>query len=72
MRCSVICNKCNYESDTYDPFMDLSVPIKKKPVETLENCLDNYFAKEFIDCEYKCSKCKKTTSVSNIIIMLKY
>ena len=66
MRSSVICNKCGHKSDTYDPFLDLSVPIKRKPVETLENCLDNYFSKENIDCEYKCSSCKKKTSVRKI------
>lgn len=63
MRSSVICNKCRYKSDTYDPFLDLSVPIKRKQNETLENCLDAYFSEEFIDCEYKCSSCKKKTSV---------
>jgi len=63
IRSSVYCNKCQFRSDTYDPFMDLSVPIQRKNMERLENCLDNYFAKEFIDCEYKCSSCKKKTSV---------
>jgi ubiquitin C-terminal hydrolase len=66
MRSSVICNKCGNKSDTYDPFMDLSLPIKKKNVESLDNCLENYFSKEFIDCEYKCSSCKKKTSVKYI------
>ena len=65
MRSSVICNKCNSKSDTYDPFLDLSVPIKRKHSDTLDNCLDNYFSEEFIDCEYKCSSCKKKTSVKN-------
>ncbi len=69
MRSSVICNLCGHKSDTYDPFMDLSVPIKKKPVENIESCLDYYFAKEHIDCEYKCSSCKKKTSVFTLIIL---
>jgi ubiquitin C-terminal hydrolase len=71
MRSSVICNKCNYQSNTYDPFLDLSVPIKKKKGENLENCLDTYFQKEFIDCEYKCSSCKKKTSVRFFIYYFK-
>ncbi len=66
MRSSVICNKCKYKSDTYDPFLDMSVPIRRKQHETLENCLDTYFSEEFIDCDYKCSSCKKKTSVTNL------
>lgn len=69
MRSSVICNKCGYRSDTYDPFLDLSVPFKRKSAETIENCLENYFTKEFIDCEYKCSSCKKKTSVYIYLII---
>jgi len=70
IRSSVYCNRCLFRSDTYDPFMDLSVPIHRKNRERLENCLENYFAKEFIDCEYKCSSCKKKTSVEYIISYL--
>jgi hypothetical protein len=70
MRSSVICNLCGHKSDTYDPFMDISVPIKKKPVESIESCLDYYFAKEHIDCEYKCSSCKKKTSVIHFLSRL--
>ena len=62
MRSSVICNKCGHASYTYDPFMDLSVSIKKKR-DLLENCLERYFGKEKIDCGYKCEKCLKKTSV---------
>jgi ubiquitin C-terminal hydrolase len=29
-------------------------------------CFDIYFAKEDIDCEYRCESCKKKTSVSFI------
>jgi len=76
LRSSVICQKCNYQSskifgfngyfyylDTHDPFMDISLPIKRKLKLSLEQCLDNFFEPEFIDCDYKCSKCKKLTSV---------
>jgi ubiquitin C-terminal hydrolase len=69
MRSSVICNKCKSKSDTYDPFLDLSVPIKRKKNETLENCFESYFNEEFIDCEYKCESCKKKTNViSNLYL----
>ena len=62
MRSSVICSKCGHASYTYDPFMDLSVSIKKKR-DLLEYCLERYFGKEKIDCGYKCEKCHKKTSV---------
>jgi len=64
LRSSVICQKCNYQSDTHDPFLDISLPIKRKLKLTLEQCLDSFFEPELIDCDYKCSKCKKLTSVS--------
>jgi ubiquitin C-terminal hydrolase len=70
MRSSVICNKCKGKSETYDPFLDLSVPIRRKKNETtLENCFESYFNDELIDCEYKCEYCKKKTSViSNLYL----
>ena len=51
------------KSDTYDPFLDISLPIERK-TRSLMQCFDLYFAKEDINCEYKCESCKKKTSVS--------
>jgi ubiquitin C-terminal hydrolase len=70
IRSSVICNKCKSKSDTYDPFLDLSVPIRRKKNDTLENCFDTYFNEEFIDCEYKCGACKRKTTVKIFIKLI--
>lgn len=70
MRSSVICHKCKYQSgilfitlDTYDPFLDISLPIERR-TRSLMQCFEIYFAKEEIDCEYKCESCKKKTSIT--------
>jgi ubiquitin C-terminal hydrolase len=71
MRSSVICHKCKHQSgkllriilDTYDPFLDISLPIERR-TRSLMQCFEIYFAKEDIDCEYKCESCKKKTSIT--------
>lgn len=45
--------------------------MSKKRKESLLDCLDTYFAKEFIDCEYKCDACKKKTSVNIFSFLFK-
>ena len=68
MRSFVQCQKCNYKSYTYDPFIDLSVSINK--YKNLEKCLKQYFENEKMDCEYKCDNCKQIAKVSQIKIKL--
>jgi len=54
----VECEVCHNISTTYDPFLDISLPISKK---SLESCLKLHFQDEELsksDC-YKCEKCKK-------------
>ena len=68
MRSCVQCQKCNYKSYTYDPFIDLSVSINK--YKNLEKCLKQYFENEKMDCEYKCDNCKQIAKVSQIKIKL--
>ena len=70
MKSTVKCKKCNSESYTYDPFIDLSVSINK--YKNLEKCLKQYFENEKIDCEYKCDKCKNVAKVSKLIFKKVY
>ena len=70
MKSTVKCKKCNSESYTYDPFIDLSVSINK--YKNLEKCLKQYFENEKIDCEYKCEKCKNVAKVSKLIFKKVY
>lgn len=68
----VVCNVCKRESNCYDPFMDLSLPIPKTAGGvkggmfgggdcSLETCLAQFSEEERLtgNDEYYCSKCKK-------------
>ncbi|KAL4510473.1 hypothetical protein ABPG72_004627 [Tetrahymena utriculariae] len=57
----VQCQKCKYVSSTFDPFLDLSLPIESKSLKDLNSCMDLFFKPEEIDGEYKCEKCTKTS-----------
>jgi len=61
--CSKIeCQKCGYQSLTFDNFLDLSIQIPSKlgfGGLDLEDCLSNFVSKEKMDkCGYKCQRCK--------------
>ena len=62
MRSTVECKNCHHKSQTYEPFIDLSLSINK--YSNLEKCLKQYFENEKIDCEYKCDNCKNQVKVS--------
>ena len=63
MRSTVECKNCHHKSQTFDPFIDLSVSINK--YSNLDKCLKQFFENEKIDCEYKCDNCKNQVKVSN-------
>ena len=63
MRSTVECKNCHHKSQTFDPFIDLSVSINK--YSNLDKCLKQFFENEKIDCEYKCDNCKNHVKVSN-------
>ena len=54
----VECRVCEYKSLTYDPFLDISLPIQRS---TLVGCLELYFGSEELSkkVSFRCSKCKK-------------
>ncbi|BFZ03663.1 hypothetical protein BsWGS_06702 [Bradybaena similaris] len=58
LRSQVTCLRCHAKSDTFDPFMDLSLDIKG--VSTVEEALAKFVKPETLDNEnaYKCPKCK--------------
>jgi ubiquitin carboxyl-terminal hydrolase 36/42 len=60
-RSQVRCRKCNYRSNTYDPFLDLSLEVSKKSSNSVLNALSEFTRKETLDAEnqWKCSGCKK-------------
>ncbi|KAF1887570.1 hypothetical protein Lal_00040624 [Lupinus albus] len=59
--CSQVkCQQCNYSSNKFDPFLDLSLEIFK--ADSLQKALANFTAAELLDGgerQYQCTKCKQ-------------
>jgi ubiquitin C-terminal hydrolase len=60
-RSQVRCGKCGYRSNTYDPFLDLSLEVSKKASNSVLYAISEFTRKETLDSEnqWKCSGCKK-------------
>eukprot|EP00977_Amphora_coffeiformis_P007267 scaffold1581_cov169-Amphora_coffeaeformis.AAC.3 len=60
-RSQVQCTRCGYKSNTYDPFLDLSLQISKKSCNSVLDSLRDFTRKEKLDIEnqWKCSGCNK-------------
>ncbi|KAK1417871.1 hypothetical protein QVD17_27005 [Tagetes erecta] len=58
LQSQVICKKCNNVSNQFENMMDLTVEIQGDAA-SLEECLDQFTAKEWLDGDnkYKCDKC---------------
>ena len=69
LRSTIICDKCHNESYSYEPFIDLAIPIPKKNKSIL-SCLNMHFDFEALDCDFFCENCKNNTSVSLIIYII--
>jgi hypothetical protein len=61
LRSQVRCNKCGYNSNTYDPFLDLSLEVSKKSSNSVAFAFSEFTRKETLDSanKWKCSGCKK-------------
>ncbi|EFA75503.1 peptidase C19 family protein [Heterostelium album PN500] len=64
LQSQVKCSVCSYESNTFDPFMDLSVDINQ--ADSLSKALQRFVKAEQLDGsnKYKCCKCKKLVKAS--------
>ncbi|XP_039261155.2 uncharacterized protein LOC120337459 isoform X1 [Styela clava] len=60
LRSRVKCRQCKSVSDTYDPFLDLSLDINKQGCVDLQRCLEMFVRIEVLqgDNAYKCMECK--------------
>ena len=60
IRSQIKCFKCKNISNTFDPFLDLSLSVNNnKNKEKLNDCLNEYFKEEIIkDKDFFCEKCK--------------
>lgn len=58
LQSQVICTNCNMTSNRYENMMDLTVEIQGN-AESLEDCLDQFTVKEWLDGDnmYKCDGC---------------
>ncbi|OIW18627.1 hypothetical protein TanjilG_13379 [Lupinus angustifolius] len=60
LRSQVKCQQCNFSSNKFDPFLDLSLEIFK--ADSLQKALANFTAAELLDGgdrQYQCQKCKQ-------------
>jgi len=60
-RSQLLCNKCGYKSNTYDPFLDLALEVSKKSLDSLSSAFNEFSRKETLDANnrWKCSGCRK-------------
>ncbi|TKS90028.1 Ubiquitin carboxyl-terminal hydrolase 42 [Collichthys lucidus] len=64
LRSRVKCLNCKAVSDTFDPFLDITLEIKTAP--SVSKALEQFVKPEQLDGEnaYKCTKCKKMVAAS--------
>ncbi|CDW98923.1 hypothetical protein, partial [Sporisorium scitamineum] len=60
LRSRVTCHGCGHNSDTFDPFMDLSLDVRKG-ISSLTDAFRAFVAKDHLTGseKYKCDKCKR-------------
>jgi ubiquitin C-terminal hydrolase len=60
-RSQVQCTSCGHRSNTYDPFLDLSLEVSHKSCQSILDSLKEFTRKETLDSanRWKCSGCKK-------------
>ncbi len=61
LRSQVCCTKCDYKSNTYDPFLDLSLEVSSKKVNSIYTAFKEFTRKETLDAanKWQCSGCKR-------------
>lgn len=60
LRSQVRCTKCGYQSNTYDPFLDLALEISKKSSNSIATAFCEFSRKETLDKNnrWRCSGCR--------------
>ncbi|GAA5938103.1 hypothetical protein JCM3775_005342 [Rhodotorula graminis] len=61
LRSKITCGRCHHQSETLEPFLDLSLDIRDrasgKLAETLKECLTSFTAPEQLPSKYSCAAC---------------
>jgi hypothetical protein len=60
-RSQVKCTLCGHKSNTYDPFLDLSLEVSRKSCTSVRSAIEEFTRQETLDSNnrWKCSGCKK-------------
>ncbi len=71
LRSQVKCTKCNYESNTYDPFLDLSLEVFH--CNSVIKALKHFTAVEVLDADnkYNCKRCNRKVIARKQLSILK-
>ncbi|CAL1152506.1 unnamed protein product, partial [Cladocopium goreaui] len=66
LRSQVLCLKCKHPSNTFDPFMDISLEVKN--ASTLEKALDAFTKSEQLSGanKYQCKKCQQKVDATKM------
>nr|CAB3267556.1 ubiquitin carboxyl-terminal hydrolase 36-like [Phallusia mammillata] len=66
LRSRVKCRQCKAVSDTFDPFLDISLEISKQGCNNLQRCFEHFVKPEILhgDNSYKCHRCKNCVQAS--------
>eukprot|EP00408_Alexandrium_pacificum_P008140 CAMPEP_0171226920 /NCGR_PEP_ID=MMETSP0790-20130122/37573_1 /TAXON_ID=2925 /ORGANISM="Alexandrium catenella, Strain OF101" /LENGTH=635 /DNA_ID=CAMNT_0011693003 /DNA_START=83 /DNA_END=1991 /DNA_ORIENTATION=- len=64
LRSRVVCQECKHESNTFDPFLDLSLEVRN--ASTLEKALEGFTKSELLSgpTRYCCKKCEQPVDVT--------
>jgi len=68
----VTCKGCNNETVTFDPFLDLQLPIISEKTVRLDDCLEAFQCEEEIIDLYQCQKCKTTQKATKKLEIERY
>ncbi|KRX08355.1 hypothetical protein PPERSA_03349 [Pseudocohnilembus persalinus] len=64
----ITCKQCQNLSYTFDPFLDISLPITKD-CSTIYDCINQLFQDEELDESYLCEKCKQRSKAQRKILI---
>jgi ubiquitin C-terminal hydrolase len=68
----VTCKGCHNETSTFDPFLDLQLPIISEKTSKLDDCLEAFQLEEEIIDLYQCQKCKSTQKATKKLEIERY
>ncbi|WFD36669.1 ubiquitinyl hydrolase 1 [Malassezia cuniculi] len=63
LRSRVTCQSCKHTSDTYDPFQDLSLEVRKG-LGSVRQSLEAFTSAETLSDKYRCEGCKKRVNAT--------